>query len=322
VTPAKWIGRENTSILHIGESEARHPNPENNVEAPILIVQQWGVGISLLQMERDEALLFYTFMGTGPDVVLVHPTPVHHAFWLPVAERLADRYRLLLLDLRGHGQSELGTGPMTIAKLARDVHAILETEGIRSAAFVGCSIGGYLLYEYWRRYPKEMAAMALICGKPQPDADANRERRHQWMRDARKPGGLEKFFDQVADTLVGPTCIHRHPERRAAARAMMRAMSLEAMLAVQQGLMLRPDSVPTLATICVPTCVIAGGEDKSGTPEEMRVLADTVPGAEFHLLEDAGHYAPLEQPENVARILGSFLDRNYGNASDNPRTTG
>ena len=91
MTPARWIGRENTSILHIGESEARHPNPENNVEAPILIVQQWGVGISLLQMERDEALLFYTFMGTGPDVVLVHPTPVHHAFWLPVAERLADR---------------------------------------------------------------------------------------------------------------------------------------------------------------------------------------------------------------------------------------
>lgn len=266
-------------------------------------------------MEREEAKLFSTSMGTGPEVVLIHPTPVHHAFWLPVAEQLADRYRLILLDLRGHGQSGLGSGPVTVEKLTQDIHAQLKVEGIRRAAFVGCSVGSYILYEYWRRYPAEVAALVPMCGKPQPDSDANRERRHQWMRDARKPGGLAKFFDLMADTLVGPTSRKLHPRKRKTVRSMMDAMSLEAMLAIQQGMMLRPNAVPLLESIRVPVCVIAGGEDQSSTPEEMRVIADKVPGAEFHLLEDAGHYAPIEQPELVAEILGHFLDENYGHAA-------
>ena len=90
-----------------------------------------------------------------------------------------------------------------------------------------------------------------------------------------------KFFDLMADTLVGPTARQHHPEIRATARAMMNAVTLDAMLAVQQGLMSRPDSVPTLETIHVPVCAIAGGEDQSSTPEEMRVIAKQLPNAEF-----------------------------------------
>ncbi len=261
-----------------------------------------------MYIQRDEAKLFYTHMGSGPDVVMLHPTPVHHAFWMPVAEQLADRYHLWLLDLRGHGQSSLGIGPVTLERLARDVHTVLEAAGLRRAAFVGCSIGGYLLYEYWRKYPQEMTALALVCSKPQPDDEAMRERRHQTMRDARKPGGLARFFDATADTLLGPTCLQREPKKRATVRGMMDSMQLEAMLAVQQGLMVRPDSVPTLATIHAPVCAIEGGEDQGSTPEAMRVIAEQAPRAELHLLPNAGHYAPLEQPHKVAEILGNFLD--------------
>lgn len=264
-----------------------------------------------MQIERDGSRLFYTTLGSGPDVILLHPTPTNHAFWLPVARLLADRFRLTLVDLRGHGQSTAGTGAITMAKLAEDVHAVLQANGIVRAAFVGCSIGSYLLYEYWRRFPQEMAALVLTCGKPQPDTAANRERRHEWMDSAQQPGGLAKFFDLMADTLVGPTATRSNPEIRTAARAMMDAMPLPAMLAVQQGLMERPDSLPTLPTIQAPVCAIAGGEDQSSTLQEMQVVAEQVSGAEFHLLADAGHYAPFEQPQTVANLIGDFLDRNY-----------
>lgn len=250
-------------------------------------------------------------MGSGPDVILLHPTPVHHAFWLPVAEQLADRYRLTLIDLRGHGQSSAGTGTITMATLAEDVHAVLDSSGIRRAAFAGCSIGTYTLYEYWRRFPEEMAALVCTCGKPQPDSAANRDARRESMQAAQQPGGLQNFFDRMADTLVGPTARQHHPEIRTAAREMMNPVSLQAMLAVQQGLMERPDSVPTLSTIDVPVCVIAAGEDQSSTPPEMRAIADHAPDAEFHLVENAGHYAPLEQPQTFAALIGDFLDREY-----------
>ena len=274
---------------------------------------------SPLQMEHDGASLFAVTMGSGPDVVLLHPTPVHHAFWLPVAERLADRYRLTVVDLRGHGQSSAGLETITMARLAEDVAAILESVGIRRAAFVGCSIGSYTLYEYWRRFPRQMAALVCTCGKPQPDAAANRETRRESMQAAQQAGGLAKFFDRMADTLVGPTARQQHPEVRTAARDMMDSVSLHAMLAVQQGLMERPDSVPTLPTINVPICVVAAGEDQSSTPPEMRVIVDKAPDAEFHLVENAGHYAPFEQPERFASLIGEFLDRKYRpHANPNP----
>ncbi len=266
---------------------------------------------SPLQIEHDGATIFAATMGNGPDVVLLHPTPVHHAFWLPVARLLADRYRLTLVDLRGHGQSSTGAGVITMAKLAEDVHAVVQALGIRYAAFVGCSIGGYALYEYWRRFPREMAALVFACSKPQPDSAANREARRESNLAAQQPGGLAKFFDRMADTLIGPAARQHHPQVRTAARAMMDAVSLQAMLAVQQGLLERPDSVPTLKTIQVSVCAIAAGEDQSSSPAEMRVIAEQAPDAEFHLVEDAGHYAPFEQPQKVAALIGDFLDRRY-----------
>lgn len=260
-----------------------------------------------MDIERDGARLFYTTMGSGPDVVLLHPTPLHHAFWLPMAEHLASRYRLTLVDLRGHGRSEAGAGPITMSRLAEDVHAVLRASGIMHAAFIGCSIGGYLIYEYWRRFPAQVETMALICGKPQPDSFENRAKRIDLVRSLQQPGGLEKFFDYMATMAVAETAKRRNPGIVATARAMMKGMSLETVIAVQQGLMDRPDSVPTLRTITVPVCAVAGGEDLTNLPAEMRVIPDHVPDAKFHLLEDAGHYAPLEQPEVTGEIVREFL---------------
>jgi pimeloyl-ACP methyl ester carboxylesterase len=86
----------------------------------------------------------------------------------------------------------------------------------------------------------------------------------------------------------------------------------EALVAVQQGLGVRPDSVETAKTIRVPSCVIAAGEDPVASVADLRMLADTIRmgggQAEFHEIPDAGHFAPWEQPETVGRILRKFFD--------------
>lgn len=260
-------------------------------------------------IERQGAQLFFEVRGAGPALVLLHPTPTNHQFWLPMVDRLSAKLRIVLVDLRGHGRSTLGSGPMTMDTLADDVHAVLTAAKVERAHFAGCSIGSYLLYRYWAKYPSQMQSMAFLCGKPQPDSAANREKRQEWMELAQRPGGLSKFYDSMAATLLGVTAQQRHPELRRTARAMMDDVSLDAMLAIQQCLGSRPDSVPVLTSIGVPVCVVAGGEDASSTPPEMRVIADCVPQAEFHLLPDAGHYAPLEQPGAVGDILEKFFLR-------------
>jgi pimeloyl-ACP methyl ester carboxylesterase len=274
-----------------------------------------------LEIERSGAKLFFTTMGKGPDVMLLHPTPLHHEFWLPVAERLAPRYRLILPDLRGHGKSTVNPDSaaetITMGILAEDVRAVLGVLGVGQAAFAGCSTGGYALYEFGRRFPGEMAALALVCGKPQADTADIFKKRQESIRQVEEPGGLTAFFEQGSHMFIGPTAQQRDPNIRAEARAMMNSMGVEAVIAVQKGLGERPDSVPTLKTIQVPVCAIAGDEDPSSTPAVMRTIPDSIPGAEFHLLRDTGHYAPLEQPEAVAEILVRFLDRALGRQ---PRT--
>lgn len=273
-----------------------------------------------MQFTSDGAILFAEQAGSGPDVVLLHPTPVDHTFWLPVARTLAPAYRMWMPDLRGHGGSELtatkagrtpseiGEGRMTIASMARDIVTMMRETGIERALFAGCSIGSYLLYELWRQAPERIAGLAFCCGKPQADTPEARAQRSRTIEEIEHQG-TSAFFERMLQTLVGEPAARSRPAMLTELRAMMERMQPEAVMATQQALGERPDSTGTAATVTVPAMVLAGGLDASSTPAEMQPLADVIPGAEYHLLADAGHYAPYEQPEIVASLLRRFCDR-------------
>src|SRR6202007_305717 len=103
----------------------------------------------------------------GPPVVLLHPFPAHHGFWLPAAQALLPRYRLILPDLRAHDESEAGEGPTTMEKHAADLISVCDDAGIERAIFAGVSIGGYILFEFFRRYPERVSGLILSCTRPQ-----------------------------------------------------------------------------------------------------------------------------------------------------------
>jgi 3-oxoadipate enol-lactonase len=250
-------------------------------------------------------------MGAGPAVVLLHPTPCDHRFWLGVASMLAGRYRVVMPDLRGHGQSEAGEGPITMERLCADVVRLLDELGIQRALFAGCSIGGYTLYEIWRKIPARVQALGFCCARPQADTEAGRLAREDWIAKIRERGTGD-FVEAQLEKLIGPTAHRRHPERVAEAREMMQMVTPAAAIAVQQGLAARPDSVETARGIRVPTFVLAGSEDPVATPADMKLLAETIRnggyGAEYTELHDAGHLAPWEQPEMVGRLMRRFFD--------------
>lgn len=259
----------------------------------------------------DGSRLFYTTLGTGPDVLLLHPTPVDHRFWLPVAEILSTRYRVILPDLRGHGQSELGEGPITMEKLAADAARLLDHLAVGKALFAGCSIGGYALFEIWRTVPARVQGLAFCCSRPQADSDTMRAKREANIAQLRERG-TAAFIESMLETLLGTTARRRWPQKIAEAREMMQAVPVENIIAVQQGLAARPDSVATARTLRIPCCILAAGEDTGSPPADMRLLAEQIRnggyGAEYNEIPDAGHFAPFEQPELVARILRRFLD--------------
>src|SRR5205823_14582605 len=119
-------------------------------------------------MERitsGDAEIFYEILGSGPPVVLLHPFPANHEFWRPVSHALVSRYRLILPDLRGHGESGVGDGPALMQKNAQDIARILDHADACPAPFVGVSIGGYIFFAFQRRYRRRLAAVALPNAK-------------------------------------------------------------------------------------------------------------------------------------------------------------
>src|SRR5580704_13705251 len=97
------------------------------------------------QITSGDADIFYEVLGSGPPVVLLHPFPASHDFWKPAAQALVSSYRLILPDLRGHGDSGIGKGPAMMEKHAADIARVLDHAEVGRAPFVGVSIGGYAL---------------------------------------------------------------------------------------------------------------------------------------------------------------------------------
>jgi pimeloyl-ACP methyl ester carboxylesterase len=261
-------------------------------------------------MERvrsDDAEIFYEILGSGAPVVLLHPFPSHHEFWNPVVTALESRYRLIVPDLRGHGDSEIGEGPALMSKHARDLTRVLDAAGMGKAVFVGCSIGGYILFEFWRRFRERVTALALCDTRPQADTAEARSNRLKSAA-AVLEQGTEAFLESMIPKLVGRTTASTRPDVVAGALAMMRKMSAEDISLVLRGMAERPDSVADLKTINVPTLIAIGEEDVLSTVADGELMRQNIAGSRLKVIPKAGHYAAWEQPETVGTVLRQFLD--------------
>jgi 3-oxoadipate enol-lactonase len=259
------------------------------------------------KISSDDAEVFYEVTGSGPAAVLLHPFPIHHEFWQPVARMLSSRYRFIMPDLRGHGESSLGNGPATMQKHAADIARAMGAAGVDRAPLIGVSIGGYAIFEFWRRFRDRVTALVLCNTKAQADTPEARANRLQVADDVLQ-SGTEHFFTGMAQKLMGETTRRSRPDLVEGALRMMRKMSAENVAGVQRGMADRPDSVATLKTIIVPTLIITGDEDVMTGLPEAELMKQHIVGSQMKVVAKAGHYSPWEQPEEVGRLLRQFLD--------------
>jgi 3-oxoadipate enol-lactonase len=259
------------------------------------------------QITSGDAEIFYEVLGSGPPVVLLHPFPANHELWLPASQALSSRYRVVLPDLRGHGDSGLGNGPATMEKHAADIARAMDDAGIRRAPLVGNSIGGYAIFEFWRRYPGRASALVLCNTKAQADTPPARAARLQAAADVTERG-TEPFFESMLGKLMGETTHKTRPDLVDAALRMMRKMSPEDVAMVQRGMAGRPDSVETLKTVDVPALIITGDEDTLTGVAEAELMQRNILGSQMKVISKAGHYSPWERPEEVGKLLRQFLD--------------
>ena len=260
-----------------------------------------------MKFSSDGTEIFYETRGEGAPLILLHPFPLNHQFWHGCAPLLEHRYRLILPDLRGHGDSPPGEGPATMERHARDLLALCNEVDIGKAIFAGVSIGGYILFEFWRQARERVAALVLANTRATaetPEGRANREK----SIEAVQQRGPAQFIDELVPRLLARTTLETRQDLVAGVRQMMGRMSVQGIVANQQGMMLRPDSIPTLKTINVPALIVSGEEDTATPLAEAELMKQHIPNARLEVVPKAGHYAAFEQPEHVGRLLRSFVD--------------
>src|SRR5579864_7598589 len=150
----------------------------------------------MVRLQSSDAEIVYEVLGKGPPLVLLHPFPVNHEFWFPVAQTLTSRYRVILPDLRGHGDSGVGEGTASMEKQAADIVRVMDHAEVRRAPLVGVSIGGYVIFELWRKNKDRATALVLCNTKAAADSAEARVGRLQAAVDVAERG-TEPFFETM-----------------------------------------------------------------------------------------------------------------------------
>ena len=259
-------------------------------------------------VRSGDAEIAYEVLGKGPDVVLLHPFPASRGVWRPVAETLSARYRVILPDLRGHGESAAGEGPATMEKHAADVARVCDDAGVGKAAFAGNSIGGYIRFECWRQWRARIRALVLCDTRAQADSAEGRTARLKSIEEVQR-NGPAGFVENNLQRLLGESTRTNRRDLVDAARRMMRQATVAGIAAVQAGMAERPDSVATLASIDVPTLIMVGEDDVVTPAADAELMQRGIRGSELRRIAKAGHYSPLERAESVGEVIRKFLDR-------------
>lgn len=260
-------------------------------------------------LKADDAELFYEIRGDGPDVVMLHPYPSDHSYWTLLAQHLESRFRLVLPDLRGLGRSGLGDGPLTMTKLADDLLRLCDALKIGRASFVGCSVGGYILFEFWRRSRERVKSLVLMDTRAGVDTDEGKAGRLKNADDIMQRGP-EWAIEQMMPKLLAPVTLSSRLDVVERAKATMRQSSAAGMAAMQRAMASRADSTETLKSIDVPTLVLGGEDDVPSPVSELERMARDIRGAELKVVNRAGHFAAFEQPDEAGRVVREFLERN------------
>ncbi|MEN2981666.1 MAG: alpha/beta fold hydrolase [Thermus sp.] len=195
---------------------------------------------------------------------------------------------------------------LPLAEAAEGVLREMDEAGLEEAVFVGLSMGGYLIFELWRRAPERFLGLVLADTRAGADTEEARKNRYA-LRERVLREGVGFLPEALLSTHLGRTTREGRPEVVEKAKGLILEASPEAVAASLLALAQRPDSTPLLPGIRRPALVLVGEEDTLTPPEEAKALARALPEARMLILPEAGHLANLENPKAFRTALLGFL---------------
>jgi 3-oxoadipate enol-lactonase len=244
--------------------------------------------------------------GDGPAVLFIHGYPLDHTIWTHQVAALEGWCRIAP-DLRGMGQSDAPDLGYSMETYAADLAELLDRLGAHDVVLVGLSMGGYVAFEFLRRWRERVRGLVLVDTRAEADTPEGRMARDTAASTARDHGAAA-VAEAMLPKVLGASTLGGAPATVERVRGMMAATPVAGIVGALAAMRDRQDSTPLLAELAgLPTLVLVGDEDEVTPPAQAKAMAEVIPGASLVVIRSAGHLPPLERPVETTDAIVGFL---------------
>jgi pimeloyl-ACP methyl ester carboxylesterase len=247
-------------------------------------------------------MLGFREQGHGPALVFLHAFPLDSTMWREQSEFFSGRYRVIMPDVLGFGQSQ-PPRPWTMADMGAELLQLMDALAVQRFTLVGLSMGGYIGLPFALAHPERVERLVLAHTRARSDTDAERAARND-MIEGLKKDGIAPLPDKMLGRLLGP---ETRPEVRAWVRSVIERTGAAAAIHAVTAMRDREDHTSNLAKLRCPVLVVAGDSDAIMKVEDCEKMAAAIPGGQLQVIPKTGHLSNLEDPAAFNRALDRFV---------------
>ena len=272
------------------------------------------MNFELVTQQINKISLSYGFDGPdeAPVITFAHALSLNARSFEPQVPAFRNDYRVLRLDLRGHGKTDVNGAPFSIEDLANDIAALLDYLNVRQTHFVGSSLGAMAGFAMAFNHAQRLSSLTFMAsqGALPPERIKTARGAIEAMRasDATSKTTLGIECEVMLERLLGDITEADNPKTFTLLREILYNTTLYGQARAYDAI-LDMNYDHRLAEIVVPTLILAGAQDASTPPERMKMYQDGISGAQMEILEGAGHFPNLEKPIAFNDALRRFLNK-------------
>jgi pimeloyl-ACP methyl ester carboxylesterase len=242
------------------------------------------------------------FGQSGPPLVLIHGFGLDRSIWREMVFEFISDQHVILIDVRGHGESDAPSGPYLIEELADDLAGLLAFLQIDKAIVCGHSMGGYISLAFADLYPQGLLGLGLITTNAKADSDVKKKSRYTLIEQVKVHGSGELAKSLAPRLSQNETIIKR-------AHALIKNTSPTGIIGSAYAMAERPDRMALVQKLALPAFVAAGEEDQIADLADTMKLADAFSNGRFLTIPNAGHMPMWENPACLAEGILDLIKR-------------
>lgn len=251
-----------------------------------------------------DGIVQYKVDGQGPVIVFIHGFMENARIWRPFLQRLSTRFRVLRINLPGHGKSSILDTEHSMDLMAEAVNAVLEHEKIAKAMLVGHSMGGYVSLAFAELFADKLSALVLFsssCFADTPEKKNDRDRSASAV-EAHKM----KYITSVIPNLFFERSGVKASKRIYKLVKIAAKQPKEGIIAALRGMKNRPNRAEVLKKLKCPVLILAGHDDFLIPLERSEEMAKLNPKSQLVVLDECGHVGFIEQKKASLKAIQDF----------------